>query len=96
MLAPAVNSRLIASPNPVPPNLMAGVDIGLLKCLEIRAVFPAGTHARVADFEGNYETAPLRTGCPALQPSETLDTARCTVPCSVNLKAFESRFLSTC
>ena len=37
-----------------------------------------------------------RTGWPAIQPPVTAAMLSCTPPCSVNLKALDSRFFSTC
>ena len=36
------------------------------------------------------------TGCPPVQPPGTVEIPSRTPPCSVNLKAFDSRFFSTC
>ena len=38
----------------------------------------------------------LRTGCSALQPPSAAETLSRTPPSAVNLKAFDSRFFSTC
>ena len=38
----------------------------------------------------------LSTGCSELQPPTAAVTVSRTPPCSVNLKALDSRFLSTC
>ncbi len=40
--------------------------------------------------------APLSIGWSGFQPSETAETERRTPPWSVNLKALERRFFSTC
>ena len=59
--------------------------------------FSSGMPMPVSDTS-NATTAGdwLRTGCSGLQPPTAAVTDSRTPPCSVNLKAFDSRFFSTC
>ena len=92
-------SRLIESPSPVPPNLRLVVPSACWNaskmscCLSFGMPMPVSLHR-----ERDHASSALveRCGWRSASPFSALRIVSVTPPCSVNLNAFESRFLSTC
>ena len=78
--------------------LAAGAGVRLLERLEDDLLLLGrDADAGVGDLEGDDRAAPWPgIGWSALQPPARRRHARRTPPCSVNLKALDSRFFSTC
>ena len=75
----------------------AGAGIGLLEGLEDDALLlERNADAGVGDLERHDGGAWLSSGWSGDQPPTAAETLSRTPPCSVNLKAFDSRFFSTC
>ena len=79
-------------------ELAAGARIGLLEGLEDDALlFRRNADAGIGDLEGDHRAGAAReSGDRCSSRSVARETVSRTLPCSVNLKALESRFLSTC
>ena len=75
----------------------AGAGIGLLERLEDDLLLLGGMPMPVSATSKATTVGALRSiGCSALQPPAAAAIASRTPPWSVNLKAFDSRFFSTC
>ena len=84
-------------PEPGAAEPAAGGHVGLLEGLEDDRLFVGGdADARVGHGEADDGVGLVERLAVALQPSVATLTAMLTLPRSVNLNAFESRFLSTC
>ena len=76
----------------------AGAGVGLLERLEDQLLlFQGNADAGIGHLEGDDgRRVWFRIGCSALQPPTAAETVSFTPPSAVNLKAFDSRFFSTC
>ena len=84
-------------PKPVPPYLRLVLASACWNASKMIFCFSAGMPMPVsATSKATTLCAWLRTGCVEVQPPGAAETLSCTPPRSVNLKAFDSRFLSTC
>ena len=63
----------------------------MIRCLSCGIPIPVS-----ATSKATTEPARLRIGWSSLHPLSAAETERRTPPCSVNLKALDSRFFSTC
>ena len=92
------SSRLMARPRPVPPYLRLVRGVGLLERLEDDLLLLGrDADAGVGDLErdhGRRLAEHRMIGAPAADGGRRRSSR--TPPCAVNLKAFDSRFLSTC
>ena len=86
----------MASPRPVPPNLRLVLASACWNASKMMRCFSAGMPMPLSDT--SKETTPPwpSIGWPVVQPPVDAETVSRTPPCAVNLKAFESRFFSTC
>ena len=96
--AGSTSSRLIARPRPVPPYLRLVLASACWNASKMIFCFSErDADAGVGDLERHHRRRLLRApDGSGLQPPTAADTFRRTPPCAVNLKAFDSRFLSTC
>ena len=93
----SASSRLIARPRPGAAVLAAGARVGLLERLEDQPLLlRRDADAGVGDRERDRRLAGARTGWSAVQPDVTCRRVIATLPCAVNLNAFDRRFLRIC
>jgi hypothetical protein len=90
-------SRLIDSPSPVPPYWRLVEPSACWKASKMIRCLSAGCRCPVSrDREGDHRLRVVQVSL-LRAPAELAEAdAELTLPFSVNLKAFESRFLSTC
>ena len=90
-------SRLIERPSPVPPKRRLVVPSACWNASKISRSLSAGIPIPVSTTENATTSSAWERISPAKRSSGSASPARSvTVPCSVNLNAFESRFRSTC
>ena len=91
------NSRLIRKASPVPPYLRLVVPSACWNASKMMRCFSGAIPIPVSVTENAITLFALfNTGCVPLQPVVTRLRRSRTRPCSVNFKAFDRRFLSTC
>ena len=91
------SSRLMARPRPVPPYLRLVLASACWNASKMILCFSGGMPMPVSvTSKATTLGALLSTGCSGFQPPRPPSRVRRTPPCSVNLKAFDSRFFSTC
>ena len=90
-------SRLIDRPRPVPPYLRLVVPSACWKASKMIFCFSFGdADAGVDDRERNDALGLEESLLVQLDTRATARTRRLTLPCSVNFKALDIRFFSTC
>ena len=91
------SSRLMAKPSPVPPYLRLVLASACWNASKMIFCFSAGIPTPVSETSNAItDAADFRIGCSVLNPLGAVETCNRTPPCSVNLKALESRFLRIC
>ncbi len=91
------SSRLIARPRPVPPYFRLVLASACWNASKMIFCFSSGMPMPVSETSKATTVGAWRkVGCSGLHPPVAAEMLRRTPPWAVNLKAFDSRFLSTC